>query len=355
MNSILYTVSPPVIKKKFVTPRVKKCKKKHKFHFLACPCCFCKKNPTNLPKSSNSTKKMSDVEEVLQDGQEFRESDFEEEIVQPPTQKDMVRATTSRKRQRIESSSDEDESPEVAIKKLTAGSFLSLLLTIWVDKEILKIIIPVLELAQTKATKVRNLIFRQKLYIMKTAMLQAIKSLSRVTNSTNVSFMDFNRHLRGEKFYTTFSKETLTEAEIDLFVSAWEEYTVGPSSLPQNTITTGTSSMTAVTPVVPVAAPEFKKSEMSLFDTTGGLFQQDTSRQSTGAISQTICRRIQDELITFTSPGEIGQTVIRIETYPFKDVSRIEKKNWWKFAHTRTTFVTSGAADPMEQIPWNNR
>lgn len=69
------------------------------------------------------------------------------------------------------------------------------------------------------------------------------------------------------------------------------------------------------------------------------------SFKSFGSISQSISRRKDDISYNWTLPGELGYQVVKFDIYNFNKISKMDKKNWWKEAEIRSTFLTSSPLD----------
>lgn len=64
------------------------------------------------------------------------------------------------------------------------------------------------------------------------------------------------------------------------------------------------------------------------------------NRINTESISQSIYKRVHEKLITYKSPEEIGDVVVKLEIFPYSRDEQLDKKNWWKTANIITTFIT---------------
>lgn len=78
------------------------------------------------------------------------------------------------------------------------------------------------------------------------------------------------------------------------------------------------------------------------------LFLPSTSQSVTGSISQSISRSESGKWITWSSPGERGYRVVKLDVYDFNEISGIDKQQWWTKANYRSTFITSSPVDPKE-------
>lgn len=78
----------------------------------------------------------------------------------------------------------------------------------------------------------------------------------------------------------------------------------------------------------------------ALEDMLDGVVQQQCLRPSIGCISQNICLKHQEQLITLKSPGERGTKTVKLEIYPYSDCLRKPKNEWWKTAVLRSQFLT---------------
>ncbi|AVH76853.1 putative NS2 [Bombus cryptarum densovirus] len=115
------------------------------------------------------------------------------------------------------------------------------------------------------------------------------------------------------------------------------------------TETTITLCTTAIDQVKDVAVTESSKPEISSAEQSlNELLETTASTSNTGSISQSISKKRNGNLSTWKSVGEKGLNVYKIEKYSFKEVSKMDKSQWWKTpSAVRALFVTSSPLDPV--------
>nr|QTE03816.1 MAG: hypothetical protein 1 [Periparus ater ambidensovirus] len=87
-----------------------------------------------------------------------------------------------------------------------------------------------------------------------------------------------------------------------------------------------------------------------LEDMLDGVVQQQCLRPSIGCISQNICLKHQEQLITLKSPGERGTKTVKLEIFPYSDCLRKPKNEWWKTALLRSQFLTYSDDSPVAKL-----
>lgn len=228
------------------------------------------------------------------------------------------------------------------------GTFVNWLAIIWEDDKTLKNLLKILAAAAGLAMKKRNFSFKKKIYGYQMAVKEMLKIMYKKEISMTCSFIRFKTLCREEKYYTIFTHETLTADETDLLVDAWESTTEEISSSLPRTETIGTLSTTATTAAAPADVQESTTSKTISQDSGEDLFTRANSPCDTGTISQHISKRVEDSWISFTSPGERGCNIIKLDVIPFKDAVTLDKQNWWRVATMRSQFLTSSPVDQIQ-------
>lgn len=67
-------------------------------------------------------------------------------------------------------------------------------------------------------------------------------------------------------------------------------------------------------------------------------------------VSQYIIKLENGRVHTVRTPGEVGQSLIRLDVYEVRDILKREKRDWWKYAKMRTQFLTSSPTDSKQQL-----
>lgn len=228
-------------------------------------------------------------------------------------------------------SEEKEENQEPIQKKIKmdhpSGSFVAFLLIIW-NTETLHIIIMLFKKVGLLCLKEKNWLFKKRLYMIEQAMSQLLKDLKKKVKCVNISFMDFKKFTLEKEYYSIFTSDQLTIQEIELLINAWEQCTQEQSSSSGNTKTTGMLSTTATTQDLIADAQELNKSEIIFENINEDLFQPASSGSSTGLMSKSICKKVQHNLITYTSQEERGDMIVKMDIIPFSEACRMEKSNW---------------------------
>lgn len=229
------------------------------------------------------------------------------------------------------------------------GTFLTFLECVWEDKTTLSIMERVLAGAKKEALKKRMLQLTKKLYGIRQAMMDATKKIQKNNASLTCSLSRFKRLCQDEELFTIFTREILTKEDVDCLIDAWEQVTQEPSSSFAAMGTTTTSSTTAHTTPARADARGTKRSKTpDSSDTDDDLFAPTSSHYGIGGISQNISKRVNGQWISYTSPGERGYNIVKVDIIPFAEAQTMDKSNWWKIASTRSLFITGSAVDPLQ-------
>lgn len=231
------------------------------------------------------------------------------------------------------------------------GTLLDFLQIIWNDTKNLSIMGPLLVEARRTTVRKRQLDLAKKLYGMEAAIKEAMKKLKVNNLSTNCSFGRFKKLCHDEEFYMMFTRGMLVAEEMDCLIDAWELVTQEPCSSSAAMKTTTTSStIAASTPARAGAHGSKRLKTADTSDSEDDLFAQTNIPSGIGGISQSISRRADGKWISFTSPGEHGYNIVKVDVIPFSEAQTMDKSNWWKIATTRCLFITSSIADPLDQM-----
>lgn len=251
-------------------------------------------------------------------------------------------------------------------------SYLGLLIILWTPKILLSIT-DTIDAAQNLTLQDKKFAEKRHLFTMSRGILSTSKQLkAQGKNFANSSIITFIDALAETKSFMTFTKPTVPGEIGDSIMDYLIRCSPGvSSSLPTTTIT-GTSStiVPTVTEVVDVPydnssrktiviTPEPKQirsvpyegtSTDLVGDSLDELFQVSTSAPITGGICQSICKRMNDTYCTWSSPGECGYQVVKMDIFDYQKIAHLSKDQWWKHANYRTTFVTSSIADPKHVL-----
>lgn len=161
------------------------------------------------------------------------------------------------------------------------------------------------------------------------------------------------KNLSESEYYTMFTERSLTMNDSDWILNCYIEVSPEASCALPITQTTSTSSMIA--PIqTPVADVDSSNTSRGVHTSGDGildeLFPRTSSDSSTGSISQSISKRDGDIFATWSTPGECGYRVVKLDIYNFSKISGVPKERWWKEATYRSTFLTSSPVDPKEQL-----
>lgn len=232
-------------------------------------------------------------------------------------------------------------------------SMMNMLLIIWVD-DILVNMIAMTTAIMKKALKDRLLGVKRILYSTLPVISDTIDTLKMgKIPLAKCSLPQFVKSLPDEESFILFTEQAWNQEELDWTVNKYLDFLTAPSSSSASTKTITTSSTIARTQTVPVDAdlPNTSKVPDVLpleEDTLDDLFRTTSSRSSTGLISQSISKKTRDSYVTWTSPGETGYRVIKLDVYDYKNIAGVPKDRWWKEATVRSTFMTSSIADPKD-------
>lgn len=220
------------------------------------------------------------------------------------------------------------------------------------NEDFLKNILPATMKMERQAMKARNLTTKRLISTMRQGILNGLKQLKQDKIALNkCSFDRFKGALRKGEYYTMFTRKNLRPEITDYLFDLCSENTEEPFSSSATTKTTSTLSTTATTITPPVDAQPSTSFEQPIQAQSDGdildaLLPVSASLSSTGLISQSISRRKGDTLTTWTSPGETGYQVIKLDVYNFNKICNMDKKNWWKVSEIRSTFMTNSVVDP---------
>lgn len=249
--------------------------------------------------------------------------------------------------QRAQTQSSEDGSLELI-------SMLELLELLWTKKTFFRVILVVLEQVEKRALKTRNLPWKRAISTMRQGIMNAVKGLSAAGIELNkCSFQDFKQGILNGEYCTMFTKKSLFPKLVDLIMEVYTKNIEEQHSSSSTTETTTTWSTTAPTATTPATAqPSTSGNPNSLLDgdILDAFLPMSTTQSNTGLISQFISRKVGDNTSTWTSPGETGYQVIKLEIYPYSKICGVEKSSWWKHAEMRTIFMTNGPLDPRQPL-----
>lgn len=249
----------------------------------------------------------------------------------------------------IEIPIQEAEIPIQTTSSKKLGTFQSFLEIIWDDEKTMVTLKQFLVQAGKKALSDRMYSFKKKIYAFQKVAEKASEILAAKNLSPKCSLARFKRLFQGEEYYTIYTRETLTELEMDCLVDVWESHIQEQCSSSVATETTTTSSTIVATAQAPVDAQGCKRSKTEItYDSDEDLFAPTNLQFNTGGISQSIAKRVNGQWITFTSPGERGLNIVKVDVIPFAEAVTMEKSCWWKIATTRLLFITSSIADKKQ-------
>lgn len=283
---------------------------------------------------------------------------------------------------------------------------------IWEDGVTLLFILQVFSKMTKVAILERKPEWKKIIYTMQQETMKGLKDLkAKKIGLEKASLQDFMNTLVEEGLSTMFTKKNMPE---DLATRLYDEYveiTKDQFSSSVITMTTTTSCTTAVSVMEPVdaqssktydkeAAPattnetqvkkrrrqrpvtpvpdssddseeeeidsdqesittkriklakkiENAKEVTSVNATLDELFPVSTSQSHTGVISQSILRNTDDTSFTWSTPGESGYRVVKMDIYDFSKISGVPKNLWWEKANLRSTFIITSPADPKEML-----
>ncbi|CAH0397301.1 unnamed protein product [Chilo suppressalis] len=234
-------------------------------------------------------------------------------------------------------------------------SFLGTLELMWTT-DIYNKIMKALKMCEQKGMELKNLLLKRefmKLISLWKTILKSIIHKLRETKCEGLSWNAFRTILHETELYTSCLQFKMTDIAIELFHQFvnQEAHTKEASSGLLITPTTTSTSCTTVPMRETVAvANESKISEPNVEspDLIAELFGIPNAQRNTGSISQSISKAINGVQYTLKSPGEYGQSVIKLETYPFAKIANLDKKHWWKHAETKMIFLTASNVDPTQ-------
>uniref|UniRef100_A0A8D8TFH3 Uncharacterized protein n=1 Tax=Cacopsylla melanoneura TaxID=428564 RepID=A0A8D8TFH3_9HEMI len=255
-----------------------------------------------------------------------------------------VGASTSSAIMRAAEAAAEGQPPAKKVSSVAATAhettFLDFLEIIWTDDVgVLVQVLVILEIAGKKAIMKKEWQTKKKIYKWSSATKALLKYLKRNAPQPVVLWQRFVKSIRDGESYMTFMNVKMTATERDLLIESWDQHTTEQSSSSAIITTTGTSSTTAAMEEVRAAVRDFETSLTSADDGDDDLFRQSNSALYTGSISQSISRQTNEGFITFKSPGECGDWVVKLEIIPFAHASQTDRGNWWCEANTRATSV----------------
>lgn len=97
----------------------------------------------------------------------------------------------------------------------------------------------------------------------------------------------------------------------------------------------------------PVVVLESRDSPTNLRDLTADVCGLGSSHANTGSASSRISIKTDGNYNTWILPAVDGLNVVKLELIPYRDIQHVEKKNWWRYATHRTTFVTTSATSQI--------
>ncbi|XP_055905431.1 uncharacterized protein LOC129940928 [Eupeodes corollae] len=262
--------------------------------------------------------------------------------------------TTTNKKLTLTRNSTVDEILEFSTRgpSRTTGMLtaLKIILILWTD-DFMMTAPQTLKQLVSKCMKAKKFDLKRIIYTMQQAVLNICEDLkAQQVNLQQFSQRDFCRSLQKTVYYTMYTDEDLTVEQGDWILANYE-LPSQEATLPYvNTTTTCMSSTIVPTATAAAAVPlENISKPAQPDDTLGGLFPPTATRSSTGLICQSICKKTPDSLCIWSTPGESGYRVIKMDIYNFSKIANVQKNNWWKEADYRTTFITNSSVDPIDQ------
>ncbi|XP_017491814.1 PREDICTED: uncharacterized protein LOC108379953 [Rhagoletis zephyria] len=226
---------------------------------------------------------------------------------------------------------------------------IDLIELIW-SSMFLKVIIEVLVKVERIYVKERNLEMKRQVIIIQKLMLSVLKKAK--ANSIELkrfSFKAFVNLCQKDELYTKYMKKPLPNILVEKIIQTYEKSIEEPcsSSVTTKNITTSSTIVpTIITPAVVQSLNDGRQEKVLGEDFLDELLPVSSTPLNIGSISQSIARGTQDKFVQWTSPGETAFHVIKLDVYNFSKIVKLEKKNWWKEAEVRTTFLTSSPLDP---------
>ncbi|KAI5708200.1 hypothetical protein M8J77_017974 [Diaphorina citri] len=237
-------------------------------------------------------------------------------------------------------------------------SFLAILALLWEASETFRLLDPLLTSMNRYALREGDVQLKKKCMLWREGVAETTRKIvslsSDGTGLSDMSFARFKRLLAGTASYTMFIKENLAETIIkQIFRTYHELSTGGPCSSSQNTMTTGTSCTTALSPVPNADVPEPRRLPVaSVPESSDELFGLSSLPQTTASIQSSISALDGGRLVKFKSgtvpPG--ADSVVKLEIYPLEKVKALEPNQWWKHATLRSKCVTSSGAEVMDLV-----
>lgn len=232
-------------------------------------------------------------------------------------------------------------------------SMLDILELLW-DSSLVKKIIPLLANLEQQIIRLHNLKWKRILSTTRQGIIFTLKKLkSKKVVLEKCSFEAFKKALRDGEYYTMFMRKNVPLELSDKLVEAFfaSNRIEEQSSCAATTKTITTSSTIAPTVITPADALASTSGEpapvMSAVDILDELLPITSTQSNTGLIQQSISRKKGERLYTWTSPGETGFQVVKLDIYNYGAICNLEKKSWWKTAEVRSTFLTASPVDPV--------
>lgn len=234
-------------------------------------------------------------------------------------------------------------------------TYLQLLMSLWDDDVTLVRAPEILKKLITKSLIAKEFGVKRHLYLIQQGILNILKSQKQQGKElVPCSLKRFVSNLCEDESYTTFTTTCLTDEESTWIMENYIELLQERSPVLSNTAATSTLSTIAVSATAPAVACSADICEKNQPPSGDGildeLFQATNSNSSIGLISQSISKRNQDSITTWSSPGERGFRVVKLDTYDYGKICDVSKDQWWKHSTFRSTFLTLSPADPKEVL-----
>ncbi|CAH0392120.1 unnamed protein product [Bemisia tabaci] len=143
-----------------------------------------------------------------------------------------------------------------------------------------------------------------------------------------------------------FTRLELEEPMKSVFCDLWLNLE-HPLPMLQHTGGTSTPSTCANATTQPAGATLPKSSEeISDGGWLASVLQQQKSTDKDGVICQFISHQEDGAQLKVVTPGEIGFETCKIEIYPFNEIVREERIDWWRTARTRALVHFNWPLDP---------
>lgn len=149
--------------------------------------------------------------------------------------------------------------------------------------------------------------------------------------NTACSLEELNIFIAEEKLGSILSEDIMTESTYNEWLEDFKEF-IGQR------------------PTLRVDATAAKPSSGE--EGLNGLFNVSNFKEeeADGRLPQYIAKLENGRFHTVRTPGEVGHSLVRLDMYDVREISKKEKRDWWKYANLRTQFLMSSPTDSKQQL-----